>query len=170
MDEAAQAVAKALAEAVKAESDGYSFYMMAALSSQDDKGRQIFEQLANEELDHKRFLLAQHKAIRETGKIDETVKLGRRVDLSGASPIFSEHIKSRLKDAHYEMSALSIGIQLEQSAMTFYGEQAEKASDPKVKRFFEELTEWEKGHFDALSRQQEALKDDYWYGSGFSPF
>ena len=69
MDEAAQAVAKALAEAVKAESDGHSFYKMAALSSQDDKGRQIFDQLAEEELDHKRFLMAQYKAIRSTGRI-----------------------------------------------------------------------------------------------------
>ena len=91
-------------------------------------------------------------------------------DLSGASPIFSEHLKSRLQDAHYEMSALSIGIQLEQSSMAYYKEQAGRHADPAIRAFFEELADWERGHYEALTRQQESLKDDYWYGAGFSPF
>jgi rubrerythrin len=170
MDEAAKEVARALFEAIKAESDGESFYKMAALSAEDDKGRQVFEQLAGEELDHKRFLTAQYRSVRETGKVDAGVKLGRRADLSGASPIFSEHIKARLRDAHLEMSALSIGIQLEQTSMGYYREQAERAADPQVRQLFEELADWERGHYEALLRQQESLKDDYWHGGGFSPF
>lgn len=169
MDDAAR-VAKALFEAIKAESDGYSFYKMAANSSQDEQGRRVFDQLASEELDHKRFLTAQYRSVMETGKTDETVKLGQRADLSGASPIFSERIKSRLQDAHFEMSALSIGVQLELGSMSYYKEQAAQTSDATVKRFFEELAEWEKEHYEALLRQQDSLKDDYWYGGGFSPF
>jgi rubrerythrin len=163
-------VAKALFDAIKAESDGYSFYKMAALSARDEKGRQMFEQLADEELDHKRYLTAQYKSVRETGKVDGKVKLGKRADLSGASPIFSDQIKARLQDAQFEMSALSIGIQLEQGSMGYYREQAEKAADPQVRELFEELAAWERGHYDALLRQQEALKDDFWHGGGFSPF
>jgi len=170
MDNAAKAVAKALFEAIRAESDGYSFYKMAAQSSQDEKGRAVFEQLAGEELEHKRFLAAQYRSVMETGKVDASVKLGRPADLSGASPIFSEHLKARLQDAHYEMSALSIGIQLEQGSMAYYREQAGRHDDPAIKGFFEELADWERGHYEALMRQQESLKDDYWYGAGFSPF
>ena len=170
MDEAAKAAARALFDAIKAESDGHSFYKMAALSAQDEKGRQVFEQLAAEELDHKRYLTAQYRSLLDTGKLDAATRLGPRLDLAGVSPIFSDHIKSRLQDAHFEMSALSIGIQLEQTAMAYYGQQAEKAVDPAVRQLFEELVEWERGHHDALLRQQESLKDDYWYGGGFSPF
>jgi len=170
MDQAARSVAEALFAAIRAESDGHSFYKMAATSAQDEKGRQVFEQLASEELEHKRLLTAQYRAVTQTGTIDPTVKLGAPADLSGASPIFSEHIKARLKDAHFEMSALSIGIQLELGSMNYYREQAAQMSDAGVKRFFEELAEWEKGHYEALLRQQDSLKDDYWYGGGFSPF
>ena len=170
MDESTEALSRALFDAIKAEADGYSFYKMAANSSQDEKGRTVFEQLAGEELDHKRFLAAQYRSVQETGKIDATVKLGQRADLSGASPIFSEQIRSRLREAQFEMSALSIGIQLELSSMRYYKEQADGQTDPAVKQFFGELADWEKGHYEALLRQQESLKDDYWSGSGFSPF
>lgn len=170
MDQGSEAVARALFEAIKAEADGYSFYKMAANSSQDEKGRAVFEQLAGEELEHKRFLAAQYRSVQETGGIDASVKLGRRASLEGPSPIFSDQIRSRLQDAHLEMSALSIGIQLELSSMSYYREQAESQEDPAVKRFFEDLADWEKGHYEALLRQQESLRDDYWQGSGFSPF
>ena len=90
--------------------------------------------------------------------------------LSDMSPIFSDQIKSRIQDAHIEMSALSIGIQLELDAMKFYKSQAEAADDPDITNFYNELAEWESGHYHALLKQQEELKEDYWSSGGFSPF
>lgn len=37
-------------------------------------------------------------------------------------------------------------------------------------RLYTELAEWESGHYEALTRQQEELKEDYWSAGGFSPF
>jgi len=170
MDEAAKAMAESLFEAIKAEGDGRSFYMMAARSTADDKAREVFGQLADEELGHQEFLKAQYRSILENGTIDSAAKLGRPRDLSEASPIFSAGLKSRIKEAHMEMSALAIGIQLELGAMNYYREAAGRASDPAIKAFFSELAEWESGHYNALLRQQEALKEDYWSAAGFSPF
>jgi rubrerythrin len=169
MDDAARATARALFDAARAEADGYYFYSMAARSARDPKAKEVFQLLAAEELDHQEYLSAQYRSVLQTGKVDARARLGPRATLDGASPIFSDEIRGRLDEAHMEMSALSIGIQLELSSLTYYQGEAAKAADPAVKRLFEELAEWEKGHYQALLRQQQALKDDYWSANGFSP-
>jgi len=160
----------ALLKAIKAEREGYGFYMMAAQSSMDEKGKKIFETLAAEELDHMHFLKGQYDAIIKTGKPDSNLKLGPQLNLSGSFPIFSDAIKSRLKSAQIEMSALAIGIQLELDAMNFYKTQAQSVTDPEIKSFFDTLADWESGHYHALLNQETALKEDYWSESGFAPF
>jgi rubrerythrin len=160
----------ALLKAMKAERDGHSFYMMASGSTQDPKGKLVFETLAREELDHLQFLKEHYDSVVSTGQLSQTAKLHARLDLEGPSPLFSDSLRRRMKDAHYEMSALSIGIQLEHDAMAFYSAQAQQAALPEAKRFFAELASWETGHYHALLKQQEELKDDYWSDSGFSPF
>ncbi len=170
MDESVKRMTEGLAKGIQAETDGYHFYMMAARTTSDLKGREVFETLAKEELDHQRFLRIQHKALTETGKPDESVHLGNRADLSGLSPIFSEQIQARAREAHYEMSALSIGIQLELASIQFYKAEADAVSDSVVRAFYADLVEWETGHYRALLRQQEALKESYWSASGFAPF
>jgi rubrerythrin len=161
---------EALLKAIQAERYGNSFYMMAANSTTDPQGKNIFETLAAEEMDHMNFLLGQYNSILKTGKVDTSLQLGRKLELNGPSPIFSDALKGRIKDAHYEMSALAIGVQLELDAMNFYRSQSASAIDPVLKMFFTELAEWESGHYHALLRQQEALKEDYWSDAGFSPF
>ena len=163
-------IARALQEAIQAERDGASFYLMAAASCQDTMGKEIFKRLADEELDHQEYLSAQYQSVTTTGQLDTTLKLTHKVTLTGDSPIFSPQIKERIKDAHFEMSALSIGIQLEQSAMDHYSRAADSTDDPAVTEFFRELVRWESGHYQALLRQQELLKEDYWSSGGFSPF
>lgn len=171
MNEAAkQRINTGLLKAIQAEQDGYHFYIMAARNTEDRKAREVFEQLAQEELDHNRFLRHQYEAILRTGAPDPEEKLGHRVDLSGESPIFSPALKARIQDAHMEMSSLSIAVQLELSAMNFYKAEAEASEDPTVKAFFTELANWESGHYHALLRQQDTLRDDYWAQGGFSPF
>lgn len=170
MDHTTRAVAKGLISAIQAEAEGQHFYLMAARTTEDEKGRQVFEQLAAEEADHQRFLRAQYEALLKTGKPDESITLGKRLDLSGESPIFSPQLKARVKDAHFEMTALSIGVQLELSAINHYRECAAQSGDSTVKRFFEELAAWENGHYRALLQQQDELRDDYWEASGFAPF
>ena len=163
-------VTDGLKQAIQAEIDGYHFYMMAARSTNDPKGREVFESLAEDEKEHVRFLSLQYDAFMDKGTADPTVTLGTRADLQGSSPIFSDSFRERIQDAHFEMSALSIGINLELSAVKFYKDQASRAQDETVTRFYNELADWESGHYKALLQQQESLKEDYWAGGGFSPF
>lgn len=170
MDKATKRIAEGLLKAIQSEVDGQHFYRMAAKSTTDPKGREVFERLAREEEEHERFLKAQYESVLETGAPNEEVRLGPQADLSGASPIFSPGIRERLGEAHYEMSALSIGIQLELSAIKFYKAEADAVGDPTVRSFCSELAQWESGHYNALLRQQEMLKEDYWHAGGFYPF
>ena len=170
MTAAAASMLEGLKQAIAAEGDGHHFYLMAAASTQDAQGKEIFQRLAAEELDHIRFLRGQYRALLETGRPDPSMRLGPRADLSGASPIFSPALRDRIAEAHFEMTALSVGAQLELAAVTFYRAQATAATDPTVRAFYEELVEWEQGHYQALLLQQDALKEDYWAAGGFSPF
>ncbi len=161
---------ESLLEAAKAERYGHDFYLMAAKSTEDAKGKEVFEMLAAEELDHMRFLLSQRASVLKTGRVDADLKLGPKADLTDPSPIFSSGLKARVKDANFEMTALSIGIQLERDAMIFYRKHSEAAEDEVVRGFFAHLAAWESGHYHALLKQQEELKDDYWSAAGFAPF
>lgn len=170
MTDTKKALAKGLLKAIKAERYGHSFYLMAAKSTEDAKGQEVFQTLAREELDHMQFLKDQYKSIIETGQANKSLKLGARTVLSEASPIFSKELRSRIKDANFEMTSLSIGMQLEHDAMNYYREQSEAVDDLTMKDFYAKLADWEAGHYQALLKQQEELKEDFWSSSGFSPF
>ena len=142
---------------------------MAARSTEDEKGREVFEQLAAEELDHARYLRVQYQSVLEHGRLDASVSLGRRADLSGEHPIFSARLLERVGAAHYELSALAIGAQLEMNAVRHYQGEADAAPDAEVRRFFEELVAWESGHYEALSRELESVREAYWHANGFAP-
>jgi rubrerythrin len=163
-------ITEVLSRAIQAESDGYHFYMMAAKSTEDPLGREMFTTLANEEAAHVRFLRTQYQAFVDRGEPDATVRLGKGIKLAKTDPLFSPALRQRVTQAHYEMSALAIGIQLELSSKTFYENESKRAKNPVVKKFFAELADWESGHYDALLAQHQALKQDYWAAGGFSPF
>jgi rubrerythrin len=163
-------LAEGLMKAIKAERYGQDFYMMAAMSTEDPKGKEVFQQLAAEEAEHMRFLTTQYQSILQTGLPDASLRLGQQVDLSGMSPIFSDSLKERIGEAHFEMTSLAIGIQLEHDAMEYYRAQAAAADDPVVQGFYTQLASWESGHYQALLRQQDELKSDFWSAGGFSPY
>jgi hypothetical protein len=116
------------------------------------------------------FLRNQYDSILKTGELSQAEKLDSPTDLTGMSPIFSDDLRARIKDASFEMTSLSIGIQLELDAMKFYRAQSDATDHPEAKKFFGELADWESGHYQALLRQYEALKEDFWSESGFAPF
>lgn len=170
MNDDMKRITEGLQKAIQAEHEGRHFYLMAAHNTEDPRGKEIFQTLAEEELNHFHYLQRQYKSIMETGKVDSNAKLGRKKELKGSHPIFSDAIKNRIGQAHYEMTALSIGIQLEMSAVNFYTAEAEINTDPAIKAFYMELAEWERGHLHALQAQTESLREDYWSQGGFSPF
>ncbi len=163
-------VIQGLGEAMRAEHEGYHFYMMAAKSTTDPKGRKVFEQLAKEEMDHFNYLSNHLESLEKSGKPSENVVPGKPLELTGEHPIFSDALMSRIQEAHFEMTALSIAVQLELNAEKFYTQQAQSTDIPVIKEFYRIMAEWESGHYQALLAQQESLKESYWDKAGFAPF
>jgi len=170
MDEAGRKLLEALRKAIEAEQEGYGFYLMAARATEDAQGRRVFQALADEELHHAAYLKSQYQSIAKTGKVDAGVTLGRPQAVAGGTPIFSPELRKRIGEAHFEMSALGVGVHLEQNAMEFYRVQADAAKDGAVRVFFRALADWEAGHYQALLAQQQDLQEDYWSQNGFAPF
>ena len=163
-------VQQALKTAILSEMDGYHFYKMAAGNTDDEKARDVFGRLAQEERHHAAFLKKQYKTIMDTGSPDADLKLEKPTDFSGPGPIFSDAIRERIGTAHMEMSALSIGLQLELDSESFYRKEAQESDNEVISSFFGELADWEAGHYRALKQQMDELKEDYWNNGAFSPF
>jgi rubrerythrin len=170
MDAKTKELVAGLRAAMQGERTGHEFYKMAAASTKDPEGRKVFEQLAAEEQAHFDFLRKHYQSLVEKGELAKGVSLGEAHALANEHPIFSADLKSRIKGAHFEMSALAIAAQLELNGINHYREQAARAVHPEAKRFFQELVEWESGHYDAFVRQQQELQEAYWSEAGFSPF
>jgi len=165
-------VIEMLKHAMQAERDGFYHYHAASEQMDDPKAKEVFEKLAQDELTH-------HKMLEETlagvEKGQFPAKAMARVqgpspDLGGPSPIFGEDFKRRIKDKHFALSALSIGMTLEQNSISFYGDMEKKAQDPALKKLMAYLVKWEQSHLEALSAQAQLFRESGWADAQFSPF
>ena len=163
-----QELLSGLRQAMQAERAGFEFYAAAADKTDDPVGRETFRRLAHEENEHFNFLSAQYHSLLERGALDPSAKLVRPEPTEQA--LFSPALRARLGQAHFEMSALAIAVQLELNGITHYRAQALQAQSPEARAFFEELLAWETGHYEALLRQQQDLQEEYWSSGGFEPF
>ena len=170
MDATTRELVEGLRSAMQGERTGHEFYKMAAASTHDPAGKKVFEQLASEELHHLDFLGRHQQSLVETGKLSREAVLGKPGALAGEHPIFSARLKERIGGAHFEMSALAIAVQLELNGINHYRELAARARSPEARALFQQLVEWESGHYDAFVRQQQELQEAYWSEAGFSPF
>jgi rubrerythrin len=162
-------VLKGLKTAMEAELTGHTFYKHAAETISDPMGRKTFAAMAAEEMEHFNYLRHQYESVLEKGGYDFTKKLRKKDVTHVNSPIFSDDLKDRIKDAHFEVNALTIGTKLELDAIRFYGECAKNAEDEDARTFYNQLVEWERDHYEALNRQLEALKEEYFLANNFVP-
>jgi len=158
-----------LAVAIQTEIEGFEFYKIAAKKSKDEGAKRMFESLAADEVRHRDMLNDQYQLIIQ-GKDFKPFRKPPKSRFKVKSPVFSKEFLESKKKKNFEMSALSIGIMLEQNAIDFYREQKEKNEDPKIKKFFADLAEWEGGHLRALIAQKRFLQRAIFDEARFEPF
>jgi rubrerythrin len=166
-DEAKRAILQGLWEAIELERNGYQFYRAAADRIRDPDGVKMFTQLADDEVEHERILMERYKSVEATGEFPDT-----QIEVTGetADRIFSDEFVERLTDAHFEMSALGIGMTLEHATMELYNKNAVEATSPEVGQFWQSLATWEQGHYNVLKAEHDRLKQHYWTENRFWPF
>ena len=169
MNKKTEEILQGLKTAIEAELTGHEFYKNAAQTTSDPVGKETFSRMAEEEIGHFNYLRHQYKSVLKKGEYDFTKKLLKKDHKHSESPIFSDEIKRRIKDSHFEVSALTIGMKLELDAIRFYRTCAEKTDNEDVKKFYTELADWEKDHYRAFEQQLDMLKEDYFQANNFVP-
>jgi rubrerythrin len=169
MNKQTETVLNGLKIAMEAELTGHQFYKVASKNTKDPKGKETFSRMAEEEMGHFNYLRHQYQSILKTGAYDFSKKLLKSHKKSGSGLIFSKEIQNRIKSSHFEVSALTIGMKLEMEAAGFYRKCAAKSTTPAAKQFYNELAEWEQGHYQSFRNQLDLLKEEYFAANHFVP-
>ncbi len=162
-------ILQGLKTAMEAEIFGHNFYKNASRNTPDSLGRETLARLAEEELGHFNYLRTQYKSVMEKGDYTFSPNLVLAHRKAADNPIFSDEIKKRIKDSHFEVSVLGIGMKLELEAANFYRQCARQASGEEARRFYNELADWEEDHYRAFEQQLDQLKEDYFQANNFVP-
>jgi rubrerythrin len=159
-----------LQKAYQIELDGYTFYAMTAEKATKDAVKELFQKLAEDEVQHQGFLRG------VAGRYDvegaAAFAVARRAsDLSGLTDhVFTARFKEQAKGAAFEMGVLSVGLTLETNAVAHFTQAARTADSAEAKAFYQFLADWEQQHFETLNTLYTSLRQDFWGAGGFSPF
>lgn len=159
-----------LKTAMQTELNGIQFYTLASEKTTDEKGKEVFALLAKDEETHFKEIQQQFNSLMSSNALKPAICLNEAKHVfKGESPIFSDELKKRIKERHFEMSALSIGALLESNSIDFYRRMKEETDDPHAKRLFDNLQKWEQAHLEAITKQLDVLKEEYWAEQHFTP-
>jgi len=152
-----------LKKSIELEEHGFKFYSESAKKIKNSLGRQMLLRLAGDETHHIARIKEIYSAIADD-RVDH-------FEPGEANPVqFSEvfgRMRSQLEDAVEDLNEahvddeeiINIAIELEHHGHFFYEEAAKQATDPKVKKFYENLAEEEKVHYDVLQKTKEYLNN-----------
>ncbi len=159
-----------LKKAYQIEVDGYTFYSMTAEKASKPAVKELFERLAQDEVQHQAYL---KEVLRNYGTMGTAAFHAQQAarDLSEYSEkMFTDQFRQQARGATFEMGVLSVGMTLETNAIRHFSGAAQGASEQEVKAFFQFLADWEKQHFDALQGLFNGIKEDFWSAGGFAAF
>jgi rubrerythrin len=152
---------KVLKEALALEKKGKEFYTEAADRTVAEKGKKMFQSLAEDEMLHANVIQRQIDALSqgegwvEPEGIDE-------VDVDLAAPLFPEgkaDFEKAVPPDASDLDALLFALKIENDSFDLYLEEAKAATNPHAKRLYEYLVEAERTHFNLLMLNYESLNE-----------
>ncbi len=148
-------IAKELQKTIKAEAEGYSFYLAAAKFVEDERGKKLFRQFAKDELDHLKALKSLSIALEKEGKwidYEKAVDLSISMNEDEKLSLFPEKdlIPELLGANVTDVDALNFAIKIEEEAHAYYSNAFEKSSSKEEETFFAALRNIEKAHLKLL--------------------
>jgi len=170
MNEAGHEILDILSKAYQIETDGHVFYSMVADRTQKQPVREVFLKLASDELLHKSYLKEIASRYEEVGVAAFLVQRASPDVRAFSQKVFTDWFRDQALGSTFEASALSIGMTLENNAMTHFIRSAEASSDNDVKDFYRFLAAWEQEHLNALHSLYQSVRADFFNDSGFEPF
>jgi len=157
-----QELADELSLAHNTELKGYYFYKAAAEMMSEEKGKDVFNHLATDEIEHIRAIKALAKSLKDgLGPMSyaEAVKQGSQDTLEGL-PIYQgkNDLIERFDANQSDITAIDIAIENEESAVAFYSRLLNAAHYDLAKDLLSELLRMEEGHLKLLQWESDALR------------
>jgi rubrerythrin len=163
------------------ERDGYNFYTLAAERASDERGKAMFNDLAAQEGDHLRLMLAEYRALEEgRGWLPYEEAMGTDFPLDpadpdlpgeeppGPVPVFTPDRRVSLEG---DIAALKFGLETEELSRELYATAAQETDDPHARTAYEFLTHQEEAHYHLLQNTLAYLTENqtWWDGEEY-PF
>lgn len=165
------------------ERDGYTFYIQAADRASDERGAAMFRDLAGQEVDHLKLLLAQHQAL-EAGNdwLPYKEAMGQPFELDPSDPqlpgqeppqeyqlpVFTTDREVSLES---DLAAIDFGLETEDITRDLYARGAEQTDDGRAREAYEFLVDQEERHYELLHNTREYLGENQtWWDSDEYPF
>jgi len=156
--EEAEQVKAILREAVQIEVDGKEFYQQAGQRSSNKLVRELFQNLADEEDEHRRKFEEIYGALKkgqDWPDVEPPANKGERLKSIFAQA--TEELGSKIKVASSELEAINTAIDMEVKSYDFYRSRSEQSTFPREKRFYHALAGEERAHHLALLDSYEYL-------------
>lgn len=162
-------------QAILNEVEGMAFYDLAAERTSNPEVKEALMFLKEQEADHEKWLkhlferLLQKKHFEGefvTWLESEHKKQSER-EKRGKSPELFAKAREQFKDgklfetATMDLAVFKVGTLMEQAAIDFYSQAAQKASVPAAKALYERLVGWETDHLNTLNDIHETLSKDF---------
>ena len=156
-------VKEAIKTAIQMEKDGYSFYQKAAAQTSSNMGREIFESIAKDELQHLDVFEKMFKDEVGTSEWNDLVESSKKYADIQIFPKDLESIEGKDPDIN-EIDALRIAMDSEKEAIDYYSNIRENTDEDVAKKIIDEIIEQEKNHYRILEGEFNHINSTgYWF-------
>lgn len=152
---------KAVKMAMEAEMDAYQTYSKAARRTKNPKGKDMFQQLSEFEMNHYQKLKALLKSLEDHGEwilYEGTTFKKKKIPLKTGKIKGEEQLN--------DLDALKIAIREEKKAQAFYRSMVELTKDPRGKDMYKRLAREEELHEKVLNDQYYSLHNTGFWSWG----
>lgn len=149
----------ALRQAMRLEAEGREFYLKAAETTQDEKGRETFRTLAEDEENHLHLVQRQYDALRSDGQWVHLPEV-RETQIDLGKPLFPKEREALERGAaakSSDLDALLFGLDIETRSYELYRKAALETPAALGRAMYGFLAEEEQSHFDILMMRYEYL-------------
>jgi rubrerythrin len=143
------------------------FYLKNAERSRNPVGKALFQQLANEELEHYEILKKLHETWNKNEKWPETVPLEIEGTLvTDILDTVGRELEVTSDQDDDDLAAIRTAVEFEAEGEAFYAKLRDESTDAKEREFFALLSSMEHEHYASLKDTEEFLRDPgAWYAN-----
>ena len=158
MDEETKVAIEALRQAMLNEEKTRDFYVEAEEKATDEKARQMFKELAEEEVLHMKIVQEQYELLKTGGGWTSVADFEDLSDVDIRPLEFKRaDMDVHVTDATTDLEALIIAAEMENNSFNFYTEQYNWTTDPLGKQIYGGLAKSERNHFNTIMSNWEYL-------------